>query len=132
MTSTELPWRVWGGRTLRPYSFAVSVATAVLTYAVLAGVAVGDLLDGLPGLIVGVAGVGSVLALWGGWWLRSNTWMRWGLFWTTGVWVAAAAVLALDAGHSTMVSAALAACWAVASGGAWLLEAGAPRMEPHV
>lgn len=121
MTSTDLPWRV-RGRVLRPYAFAVSIATAVVTYSILAGVALGRTLDGtVPGVIVGLAGAGASVLLWVGWWAKSDRWMRWGLFWTTGVWASVWTILSFDVGWWN-VSTMLAGCWAMASGGAWLLE----------
>lgn len=121
MGDTNLPWRL-RGRFLRPYAFAVSIATAVIAYAILCGVAVGRLLNDGSGLITGCVGVAATLLLWAGWWAKSDRWMRWGLFWTTGVWAAVATILAYDVGVWN-VNTLLAACWALASGGAWLLEA---------
>ena len=121
MPDTNLPWRLFG-RLLRPYAFAVSLATAVVVWSTVAGLAVGELLDATPGHIIAAAAAVSVALLWLGWWARSDQLMRWGLFWTTGVWSAVAGILALDIG-ALAPSTLLAACWAVASGGAWLLEA---------
>ena len=122
-----LPWRILG-RALRPYALAVSVATFVLCVAVIRGVAVGQLLNGLPGLVIATTGGVSALLLWIGWWAESEQFMRWGLFWTTGVWSAATVIMWLDVGFSS-VSAMLAACWVIASGGAWLLEVSANRED---
>lgn len=125
MTSTELPWRI-RDRALRPFAFAVSLATAVLAAAIATNTAVGSLLDGAPGHIVGLAAGAAVIALWAGWWSSNDHWMRLGLFLTTGVWSAAATILAIDIGVIN-VNTALSACWALAAGGAWLLEAANPR-----
>lgn len=116
----SLPWRIFG-RLLRPYAFAVSLATSVLCYSIAAGVALGQLLNGGPGRVVAAWGGLAVVLLWWGWWARSERFMRWGLFWTTGVWAAATSIMVLDVGYSP-VSAMLAGCWVIASGGAWLLE----------
>lgn len=116
------------GRLLRPYALAVSLATAVITYACLHEIAVGALLSGPGGKIVALVGGISVGLLWVGWWVDRDRWMRWGLFLTTGVWTSVTTILAIDIGWWN-VNPALAACWAIASGGAWLLEAvdrGAP------
>ena len=121
MAETHLPWRVLD-RLVRPYAFAVSGATAVIAWACWAGIAVGLLLDGLPGRIVAAAGFAVVGLLWAGWWGSRDAWMRAGLFITTGVWASVAAILAIDVGVWN-VNTALSACWAIASGGAWLLEA---------
>ena len=119
MTDTTLPWRILG-RIIRPYALAVSLATLVVVWSVTTDSAVGELLDGAPGHMVGTAAALSVALLWAGWWARSDRLMRWGLFVTTGVWAAVGTVLALDIGAQP--SMWLAWCWAVASGGAWLLE----------
>lgn len=124
MSSTDLPWRL-RGRALRPYAFAVSLATAVTMWSVFTRSAVGQLLDGLPGQLVGVAALFSVLSLWVGFWFRSDNIMRLGLLWTTGVWTTISTILFIDVGATP--STLLAGCWAVASGGAWLLEATNPR-----
>lgn len=120
MTDTELPWRIFG-RLIRPYALAVSLATGIIAYACAASVAVGQLLDGPPGRIVAAAAAAAVALLWAGWWARSDRLMRWGLFTTTGVWTAVWMVLSLDIGFGAVLPM-LAGCWAVASGGAWLLE----------
>lgn len=119
MTDTQLR-RGLAGRTVRPYAFAVSLATLVIAYATVANVAVGDLLDGPPGDIIGAAAIATVAALWWGWWARSDRWMIRGLLWSTGVWTGVGVVLSAEGG--AWVSALLAWCWVIASGGAWLLE----------
>ena len=122
MSDTALPWSLWG-RKVRPYALAVSLSTAVIAWACLAGIAVGKLLDGLAGTIVGVAAVVTVAALWAGWLTRSEVWMHRGLLWSAGVWAAIATILAIDVGLIN-VNTLLAAAWVIASGGAWLLERG--------
>ena len=122
MSDTALPWSLWG-RKVRPYALAVSLSTAVIAWACLAGIAVGKLLDGLAGTIVGVAAVVTVAALWWGWLAKSEVWMHRGLLWSAGVWAAIATILAIDVGPIN-VNTLLAAAWVIASGGAWLLERG--------
>ena len=122
MSDTALPWSLWG-RKVRPYALAVSLSTAVIAWACLAGIAVGKLLDGLAGTIVGVAAVVTVAALWAGWLTRSEVWMHRGLLWSAGVWAAIATILTIDVGLIN-VNTLLAAAWVIASGGAWLLERG--------
>ena len=119
MTGGELGRRVVGRR-VQPYAFAVSLATAVVSAAVLVDAAVGLLLDTWPGELLGVLGVGTVVCLWWGWWAQSEVWLRRGLLWSAGVWSGVGLVLAVEGG--AWVSALLAWCWAVASAGAWLLE----------
>ncbi len=119
MTDTDLPWRIFG-RLIRPYALAVSLATLVIIWSMVTEAAVGQLLDQAPGHMVGTAAALAVALLWAGWWMRSDRLMRAGLIWTTGVWATVGTVLALDIGSQP--SMWLAWCWAVASGGAWLLE----------
>ena len=122
MSETHLPWHLWG-RKVHPYALAVSIATAVIAYACLVGIAVGKLLDGPTGVIVGAAAVATVAALWWGWLAKSEAWMHRGLIWSAGVWAAIATILAIDVGPIN-VNTLLAAAWVIASGGAWLLERG--------
>lgn len=122
MSDTALPWSLWG-RKVRPYALAVSLSTAVIAWACLAGIAVGKLLDGPTGVIVGAAAVITVAALWWGWLARSEMWMHRGLIWSAGVWSAIATILTIDVGFVN-VNTLLAAAWVIASGGAWLLERG--------
>ncbi len=122
MSDTHLSWLLWG-RKVRPYALAVSIATAVIAWACLAGIAVGKLLDGPTGIIVGTAAVVTVAALWWGWLAKSEAWMHRGLIWSAGVWAAIATILAIDVGPIN-VNTLLAAAWVIASGGAWLLERG--------
>ena len=112
MSDTHLPWQLWG-RKVRPYVLAVSLSTAVIAYACLTGIAVGRLLDGATGIIVGAVAVITVAALW---------WGR-GLLWSAGVWAAITTILATDVGLVN-VNTLLSAAWVIASGGAWLLERG--------
>lgn len=119
MTDTTLRRRI-AGRAVRPYAFAVSLATWVVAVAILTDQAVGALLDDWPGEVLGVIAIGVVGMLWGGWWARSDVWMTRGLLWSSGVWAGVGTVLSVEGG--SWVSASLAWCWAVASAGAWLLE----------
>jgi len=119
MTDTTLRRRV-AGRAIRPCALAVSLATAVIAYATAGNIAVGELLDDWPGHIISIMAIIAVVMLWGGWWGRSDTWMTRGLLWSAGVWAGVGTVLTIETG--AWVSAALAWCWCVASGGAWLLE----------
>ena len=129
MTDTDLPWRIFG-RVIRPYALAVSLATLVIVWSIATQSAVGQLLDQLPGQVVGVGAGLAVGLLWGGWWGRSEKFMRAGLLWTTGVWAAVGTILALDIGSQP--SMWLAWCWALASGGAWILEVADRAPRPTV
>ena len=121
MTSTELPWQVLG-RKIRPYALAVSLASAVVAWAILVKHNdAGSHLESGSGVLVGWAAAAAVLLLWWGWWAQSDRTMRAGLLLTAGVFAARAAIVWLDQGT---VGAAwlLSVAWCVASGGAWLLE----------
>lgn len=115
-----LPWRILG-RAVRPYAFAVSLATTVSIWSVSTDRAVGELLDGWPGAVIAAYGVVAVMLLWLGFWARRDRWMRWGLLASAGYWAAVGAVVMLEPGVA-LISAWLAWCWTAASGGAWLLE----------
>ena len=121
MASTELPWQVWG-RKIRPYALAVSLASAVVAWAIL--VRHDDAcshLESEPGVLVGWAALAACLLLWWGWWAQSDRTMRAGLLITAGVFAARAAIVFMEGGAGT-IAALLSVAWCVASGGAWLLE----------
>lgn len=115
-----LPWRI-AMRTVKPYAFAVSFATFIVSYAIVTQQAIGHLLDTFPGQLIGVAGFASVLLLWAGWWGQREDWMTHGLFVTVGVWSSVWAIVMYDT-SVTNVSGWMAFAWSMASGGAWLLE----------
>ena len=116
----SLRWQVLD-RAIRPYAFAVALATAVIFWTVAANTGIGTLLDGWAGDVIGVFAAVSVTLLFYGFWARSEATMRWGLLLTTGVWAAVGTVLILDIGFFTP-SALLAVCWMIGSIGAWMLE----------
>lgn len=121
MTDSNLPWMIFN-RKMRPFSFALCLSTALITYATLTGVPIGELLDGgTSGKIIGGVGIIAVLLLLFGYWFRSDRSMVSGLLLSTGVWMSVTTVLALDIGFFA-VSTLSAGCWAIAAGGAWLLE----------
>lgn len=121
MTSTELPWQAWG-RKIRPYALAVSLASAVVAWAILVRHNdAGSHLENGSGVLVGWAALAAVLLLWHGWWAQSDRTMRAGLLITAGVFAARAAIVFMEGGAGT-IAALLSVVWCVASGGAWLLE----------
>lgn len=115
-----LPWRI-AQRTVKPYALAVSFSTFIVSYSIVAGVAVGQLLNTFPGQLIGLAGFAAVMLLWAGWWGQRNDLMAHGLLITVGVWSAVWAVILYDTTWNN-VSGWLAFGWSLASGGAWLLE----------
>lgn len=121
MTSTELPRQAWG-RKIRPYALAVSLASAVVAWAILVRHDdAGSHLESEPGVLVGWAALAACLLLWHGWWAQSDRTMRAGLLITAGVFAARAAIVFMEGGMGT-IAALLSVVWCVASGGAWLLE----------
>jgi hypothetical protein len=123
MTSTELPWTV-AARKVRPYALAVSAASTVVAWAIVVHHDdAGRSLETGPGVLVGWAALAAALLLWGGWWGRSDRWMRAGLLASAGAFAARAAWILL--GEPTSVAGWLSVAWCIASSGAWLLERGA-------
>jgi len=121
VTSTELPWQAWG-RKIRPYALAVSLASAVVAWAILVRHNdAGSHLENGSGVLVGWAALAAVLLLWWGWWAQSDRTMRAGLLITAGVFAARAAIVFMEGGAGT-IAALLSVAWCVTSGGAWLLE----------
>lgn len=122
----SLPWRVFG-RVIRPFSFAVSLATAVLTVGIVTNQTVGVSLDGVAGHLIGVAAAASTVLMWWGWWGRSVWAMTQGLLVSAGVWAAAGAAILFEG--ASWVSGCVALCWAIASAGSWILEVNDPNVK---
>ena len=114
-----LPWLVLR-RAVKPYALAVSLACAVIVVSMFTNSGIGNLLDQGLGKAIGAAALVTVGLLWSGWWLRSKRLMDHGLLLSTAVWAAVATVILVEG--SSWPSGCLAVAWAVASGGAWLLE----------
>lgn len=119
MTDTNLPWLLWGRR-IRPFALAAMLSTAIIAVGLFQHVLIGSWLDRVPGFVIGLCALAVVVLLMVGWLLRSEKAMVFGLFGATGVWAAVAVTLAAEGVN--WVNWALAGCWAVASGGAYLLE----------
>lgn len=120
MSSTDLPWLVFG-RKVRPYALWLSIATATSAWSLLTHRAVGESLDGLAGVVIGICALAAVIVLWVGYLARLDQLMRSGLLLAAGSWFAIGVFLGLEA--VSPVSTILALCWAGASAGAYLLEA---------
>jgi hypothetical protein len=110
------------GRRVRPYALAVTYSTLVISYMLLVGRdGPGASLDGTyPGISVGAAGAIAAIALFVGFWIRSDQLMMVGLLLTSGAWFARGVFVLLDQGwvESTFLSMG----WVVASVGAFCLE----------
>lgn len=120
MTSVRLR-RTLLDRVVRPYAFFVSLATFVVTLALITNEAVGALLKGAPGDVLAVLGIATIGLLWAGWWFKNDVLMVRGLLWSAGVWAGVGAVLLID-NWTAWVSPALAFCWAGMSAVSWWLE----------
>lgn len=114
-----LPWTVLH-RAVKPYALAVSFACAIIVVAMFTESGVGRQLDAWPGKLIGAAAAVVTVLLWAGWWLQSKLLMDHGLALATAVWAAVATAVLLEG--SSWPSGWLAIAWAVASGGAYLLE----------
>ena len=122
-----LPWRAFD-RAIRPFSFAISLATFVLTLGIATGTTVGVSLDsGLGGIVVVVASFVTTALLWWGWWAKSTSLMTHGLLLAAAVWAAAGYVILLEG--VSWVSGLVALCWSVAAAGSWLLEVNDPNIK---
>ena len=118
-SARTLPFRFLR-RAVQPYALAVSLAIAVTFASMLTESGVGLVLDGWWGKAIGLAGGASTVLLWWGWWRQSPRAMNHGLLLSAAVWSSIAAVVFVEG--VSWPSASLSVCWAVASGGAWLLE----------
>jgi hypothetical protein len=113
------------GRPIRPFHFAVTIATTVIAVALLET----GTMDWFPHSVVHVVGAFSLMAsvfLSYGWWFRNDTAAEWGLLIACGVWVSRA-FYALIGGEGLLIanqwtSFFLSIAWAVGAGGAYLLE----------
>lgn len=122
-----LPWRVLD-RVIRPFSFAVSLATFVLTLGIATDNTVGVSLDsGLGGVVFVAASFTTTALLWCGWWVKSTSLMTHGLLLAAAVWAAAGYVILLEG--ASWVSGCVALCWSVAAAGSWLLEVNGPNVK---
>ncbi len=131
MASTDLPWLIFG-RKARPYALAVSLASLYVAASILINRQdAGDALDDWTGrgLLVGLVALLSFGFLMVGWWARSDRLMCLGLLTSAGVFGARAAFIFADTGDLFALSAWLSTAWVVASAGAYLLEASAPRPD---
>ncbi len=122
-----LPWRVFD-RAIRPFSFAVSLATFVLTLGIATDNTVGVSLDsGLGGVVIVAASSTTTALLWWGWWVKSTSLMAHGLLLAAAVWAAAGYVTLLEG--ASWVSGCVALCWGVGAAGSWLLEVNDPNVK---
>lgn len=120
MAHTELPWLI-AGRLVRPYALAVSLACLTLGALIITGQSRYG--SGMWSGTLAVVAIAASVILWVGWWhsgLVGDALMRHGLLLSAGVFAARGAFMVLS---GEPIAGAFVACWAVASGGAYLLEA---------
>lgn len=114
----ELPYTIFG-RHLRPFSFALMLATFTIALQFY-------LLPEAPGEgwsqhVMGTLGMLGVLGLFFGWALKSDPVHDFGLLFVSGVWVGRTFLFGAQ-NDWLYVGTYLSACWAIAAIGAWLLE----------
>lgn len=123
---TTLPGGHVRKRTFRPYALAVTLATLVISVTLASQSVVGDWLDNYFGVAVGGFGFAAAIFIICGWISRSEDLMSRGFLLSCGVWVSVAAVTVLERPQA-FANWGIAACWAIASGGSYLLERIRPR-----
>lgn len=115
-----LPW-TFLRRQIKPFSLAVSLATYVIFLATVLEAGVGGVyLDQGIGKVIAVAAAFATVLLWTGWWAQAKGLMDHGLLLASAVWSGVATVVLVEG--SSWVFGLIAACWAIGSAGAWLLE----------
>lgn len=120
---SDLPWIAFG-RQVRPYSLAVSLASSNVAYLIVSGRSAWGGLDMYSLVLAGAAITGTVL-LWVGFWARSLPALRHGLALTAAVFAARGAYIGVTSAN--WATASLSFCFAIASGGGYLLEANYAR-----
>ena len=118
MARTELPWMV-AGRLVRPYALAVSLAALFQGLLIMTGSTTYGTSEWAS--IIAFSAFASTALLWVGWWAESTDLMQHGLLLSAGCFAARAAYVLLDS--QAWMAAGFLACWSIASGGAFLLEA---------
>lgn len=123
---TTLPGGHARKRAFRPYALAVTLATLVISVTLASQNTVGDRLDNYFGVVVGGVGLAAVIFITAGWIAYSEALTARGLLLSAGVWVTVTTVTALERPWA-FANWGIAACWALASGGSYLLERLRPR-----
>lgn len=108
-------------RAIRPYAFAVALATTVLVWIAATRPYAQPEVSDISGYIILIVAALSVVLLFYGYWGRREQCLQWGLLLSTGVWAAAGTIILMDTSMPT-ASALLSYCWSIGSAGAWMLE----------
>lgn len=123
---TTLPGKHARKRTFRPYALAVTLATVIISVTLASQGVTGYWLDNYFGVVIGGFGFAASMFITAGWITQWKSLMSRGLLLSAGVWVAVATVTALERPQA-FANWGIAVCWALASGGSYLLE----RMRPR-
>lgn len=120
VAKVELPYRILGGRTLRPFSLALFIATIVVVYQY-------EILEEGPGshtfdVLETMFASSAAALLFFGWVLKSEAVHEWGLLLAAGVWAGRLALYLLEQGPSA-IGVYLSLAWFIGAIGAWTLEA---------
>lgn len=120
MSRLDLPLKVYG-RPLKP--LALSVMLSMVVIAVINVLDVGLAADHLWGDFIGLLAAVSAAAMAGGWFARSQSMAEVGMLIAAGVWMVRG-VFALLYNGSVPIGYgwAFSFCWALAAGGAYMLE----------
>ena len=124
---THLPW-MFLGRKVRPFAFAVTIATATMCWLMVTSTSSLQSFDH-PGVHVGYFAILTVFSLIWGWWRKDDCWAMWGLLLSAGVWTGVSILLVAD-GPRSWPQVILAFAWAIGSGGAYLAESINERRGP--
>lgn len=115
-------YRMFGDRPWKPYALGLVVVCFAVSIAIFTGqTALGHLLTGPVGIVVGIAAMGTAILLTVGWWRESQTMIERGLFLSIGVWGTNSALLTIDAGLWDILTW-LAIPWLLVSSASWWLE----------
>lgn len=119
---SRVPYRLFGDRPWKPYALGLVVVCVAVSIAILTGqTALGHLLTGPVGVVVGIASMGVAILLTVGWWRENQAMIERGLFLSIGVWGTNSALLTIDAGLWDILTW-LAIPWLLVSSASWWLE----------
>lgn len=115
------------GRPIRPFHFAVTIATTVVAVSnFTANNSDVTFLGHSASNMLGGFALAAAVLLFIGWWATNDFAAEWGLLIATGVWVTRAVYIALTGDNvyvlGTVAAVVLSLAWAVGSSGAYMLE----------
>jgi hypothetical protein len=117
------------GRRMRPFSFALMIATIVVVYQY-------EIIEQGPGphgfdVIETMFASAAITTLFFGWVLRNDDLHEWGLVLAAGVWAMRGSLYLLDQGVGS-IGVWLSMAWLVGAVGSWMLEAYDHRWRFHL